>query len=515
VGLWGICMFVELDFGNKELATETQTMKIYFTDFFNVSKDGLDEYGAFNISLINDLPLFIDPFLLFGSKKHEYQELHESILKYLTFLKLKSENGVSSTSQIKSWYLFPEVKQNWFGYSKVGNGGSGLGIQFGKAMSSSMHIVFDDLGQERITQTSHLEKASLFEIGVGKDNISDFTTNLTKDFLLNYTEKFALANIDTSLLKKIYVDKVYFDYDLERWMPKEFTLPYLFGDYVLLTPRDILTKDDNWINSKDLRGDFSRICNGIPNEQLKHEIFNYFQKRLPKPPKNKHNTQKEITLATHETIRQFPEIIKYYIQKKEENKERAKNVSQQKVEEVEAIFISQITKFVELLLNDTAFYKINPNSSYEESLKRIMFLKDVIENNDGYRLFYIDQQPIKREEDLQIIYRLTWYASDFDVNREVNNGRGPVDYAVSKSSKDKTLIEFKLASNSKLKQNLNKQVEIYEAANNTKKSIKVILYFDAFEYKKILNILQELKLENKPNIILIDAGRKISASNVK
>ena len=92
-------------------------MKIYFTDFFNITPDVLDKYGAFNLSLINDLPVFIDPFLLFGSKNPEYQELHKNILAYLTFLKSKSEAGITDVSQIKSWYLFPEVKQNWFGYS--------------------------------------------------------------------------------------------------------------------------------------------------------------------------------------------------------------------------------------------------------------------------------------------------------------------------------------------------------------------------------------------------------------
>ncbi len=490
-------------------------MKIYFTDFFNVPSETLDNYGAFNLSLINDLPVFIDPFLLFGSKKPEYQELHKSILVYLTFLKSKSEAGITDISQIKSWYLFPEVKQNWFGYSKVGNGGSGLGEKFGKAMSSSMHIVFDDLGKEKITQSSHLEKAGLFEIGVGKDNISDFTTNLTKDFLLSYTETFAKAYIDQKYLNVVKVDKVYFDYEVERWMPKEFTLPFIFNDYVLLTPKDILTKDDNWINSNDLRGDFRRICNSIPNDQLRNEILNYFQKTLPKSQKNKQNTQKEITIAIQQTIRNFPEIIKWYIKQKEENKEGAKNVSKQKVEEVETLFILQITKFVESLIEQTDFYKINSNSSFEEALMRISYLKKVIETNDGYRLFYVDNKPIKREEDLQIIYRLTWFASDFDINRETNNGRGPVDYAISKGSKDKTLVEFKLASNSKLKQNLAKQVEIYEQANNTRKSIKVILYFDNSELRKVTKALKELKLDNDPNIILIDAGRKISASNVK
>ena len=475
--------------------------------------DTLENYGAFNVSLINDLPLFIDPFLLFGSKKPEYQELHENILKYLSFLKSKSEEGVTELSQIRSWYLFPEVRQNWFGYSKVGNGGSGLGEKFGRAMSSSMYIVFDDLGKERITQTSHLEKAGLFEIGVGKDNISDFTTNLTKEFLLNYTEAFAKKHIASAQLKVVKVDKAYFDYELERWMPKEFTLPYIFEDFVILTPRDILTKDDNWINGNDLRGDFKRICNSIPNDQLRNEILNYFQKKLPKPPKNKNNTQKEITLAVQETIKKFPEIIKWFIKQKEENKEGAKNISKQKVAEVETVFIHQLSKFVEILLEQTKFYEINSESSYSEALNRIHFLKQVIENNDGYRLFYIDGKPIKREDDLQIIYRLTWYASDFDVNREPNNGRGPVDYSISKGSEDKTLIEFKLASNSKIKQNLAKQVEIYEKANNTQKSIKVVLYFDDSELKKVNKILKELKTENNPNIVLIDAGRKISASN--
>ena len=490
-------------------------MKIYFSDFFEVDETVLEIHGAFNISLINDLPLFIDPFLLFGSKKEEYQNLHKSIIKYLLFLKAKAEIGFIANYQIQSWYIFPEVKQNWLGYSKIGNSGRGLNMKFGKAFSSSIHIVYDDLGKEVITQSSHLEKAGLFEIGVGKDNISDFTTNLIKNFLCEYTEDFATQYIDEKLLKTISVEKAYFDYNFERWMPKEYKLPYIFDDYVLLTPRDLLTKDDNWINSNDLRGNFTGILNSIPNQQLKHEVFNYYLKCLPKKEDNKKNTQGEISKAVHETINKFPEIIKFYVKLKEENKEAAKNLSEQNVQEVEALFIQKIKELVELMLQESEFYRIPANGSYEEALARINFLKSVIENNDGYRLFYIDGNPIKREEDLQIIYRLTWFASDFDVNREVNNGRGPVDYAISIGSKDKTLVEFKLASNTKLKQNLEKQVEVYEQANNTKKSIKVILYFDAVEFNKVINTLKDLGLEKSPNIILIDAGKKISASNVK
>lgn len=489
-------------------------MNIYFSDFFDIDPDIIENCGAFNISLINDLPLFIDPFLLFGSDKTEYQVLHNSILEYISFLKNKTESRSISKSEIKAWYKFSEVKQNWFGYSKVGNSGSGLGMKFGKAFSKNINLLFDDLGNEEITRSSHLEKATLFELGVGRDNISDFSTNLIKEYLLTYTQKFAEQYLKEEQTEELKIDKVYFDYQLERWMPKKFKLPFIFNDYVLLTPKDILTKDENWINSHDLKGDFRDVCNSIPNDQLRTEIVNYFQKRLPKPKQGKSNTSKEVSEALYATIKKHPELIDFYIARKEENGEMAKSIAESKVKLVETAFVENVREIVDILENQSEFYEINPESSYEDSLKRVEYLKHVIENNDGYKLFYVDGKPVQREADLQVIYRLTWYASDFDVNREPNNGRGPVDYAVSKGSKDKTLIEFKLAKNTKLKQNLANQVDAYEKANQTENSIKVILYFNNKEYVKVNKVLNELNLNGKKNIILIDAGRKPSASNI-
>lgn len=497
---------------------------VYFTDFFEIDEDILEKFGAFNISLINDLPLFIDPFLLFGSTKQEYQKVHAQILDYLAFLKAKSEKGGITEAERNSWYKFSEVKQNWLGYSIEGNSGSGLGDKFALSMSQNMHIIFDDLHAEKITATSHLEKAGLFQIGIGKDNISDFTCNLIKDYLLEYTQKFAQRYLKASQTKEIMVNKTFFSYEMQRWMPKKFLLPFYNTDYIILTPKDLLTKDDNWINSNDLKGNFVSICNSIPNSQLRSEIHNFFKSKLPVPiffgkgrkKKQKKPTQAEISQAVNATIQMFPQILNYYIKRKEENKEGAKSISQEKVKEVEAVFQQNVIDLIKRLVDETEFYDISPTNSLDEARKRVEFMKDVIENKDGYRLFYYKGNPIQREADLQVIYRLTWYSSPYDVNREVNNGRGPVDYTVSKGSKDKSLVEFKLASNTKLKMNLENQVKVYEKASDTKQSIKVIMYFDAVELKKVTDILKELKLENDKNIILIDAGNnKPSASNVK
>ena len=93
---------------------------IYFTDIFEVDPDDLEAYGAFNVSLINDLPLFIDPFLLFNSQRPEYQALHEDMIRYLQFLRDKATAGLVTSGLKEAWFRFKEVKQNWLGFSLEG-----------------------------------------------------------------------------------------------------------------------------------------------------------------------------------------------------------------------------------------------------------------------------------------------------------------------------------------------------------------------------------------------------------
>jgi len=485
-------------------------MKIYFSDFFDVDPVLLDAHGAFNVSLINDLPVFIDPFLLFNSEKPEYRALHDEIIGYIRFLRDVSNSGRVNVGLLNSWYRFPEVKQNWLGYSKVGNKGSGLGPAFAAALNENLNSLFNDFGNEQITKGSHLEKLCLIKDKVGKDNISDFTTNLVKGFLCRYTQEFAQAYIDHARLKRVPVRHIAFNSETRNWTTEHFTLPFIDGDYVLLTPKEILTKDDAWINKHDLIGDFEEIASSVPNEELRAQINDYFQRMLPDDA-----NRKETDAAVISTVRRFPALIDYYIRFKEEHGDEAKALSEERVQETERVFIDQVGQLSRQLATLTQFYS-QPGDSYQDAFDRVMFLKQVIEDNDGYRIFYIDGKPVKREADLQVMFKLTWYASDFSVDREVNNGRGPVDYKISRGSKDSTLVEFKLASNSKLKRNLENQVEVYKAANRTEKAIKVIMCFSESEISKVSRILNDLSLMGDPNVVVIDAdaGNKTSASNV-
>lgn len=211
----------------------------------------------------------IDPFLIFHSDKPEYQALQQGILKYLRFLRDKAANGQLDRHLVASWYEFKEVKQNWFGFTVLGNGGSGLGRDFAVALHDSLGSILNNFGSESITASSHLEKLGLVRPGVGRDRISDFTTNLIEEYLLHYTQAFARVHLQPNQCRKFSVRRVRFNYQTEAWETRSYFLPVLWGNFVLLTPIDMLTRDDTWISHNDMLGRFSEIPASLPNDQLR------------------------------------------------------------------------------------------------------------------------------------------------------------------------------------------------------------------------------------------------------
>ena len=489
-------------------ANEQRPARIYFSDFFNITPESLAAYGAFNVSCVVDLPLFIDPFLLFTSGRQEYQNLHGEIIRYLSFLRDKSVEGGINDGLLEAWYCFREVKQNRLGFCLTGSSGRGLGMDFARALNENLNNLFSDFGKERVTKGSHLEKLVLIRERVGRDNISDFTTNLIKGYLLEYTQGFARANIASEKLKRVHVPKVHFNYNIGVWEGAVFELPWLVDDYVLLTPEDLLTKDDTWINKEDLRREFPTIRDAIPNEALRAQIDHYFRGVLPKRA-----TVKEEREAVEKTLLKFHELIDHYIRFKEERGDEAIKRRAEKVREVDARFVRNLGVFVNLVTANSDFYT-TPSATLGETLRKIVFLKHVIENQDGYRIFYVNGKPVERERDLQILFKLVWEGSPSSVDAELNNGRGPVDFKISRGAKDQTLVEFKLASNPQLERNIENQVAIYEKANRATQSYKVILFFSAYDEAKVIRILRRLKVNENAGVILIDARRdnKPSAS---
>jgi hypothetical protein len=483
--------------------------QLLFNEYFEIDQNILDRYGALNICLEADLPLFVDPFLLFSSTNPEYRELHDKIVGHLIFLRTLA---VDNPAIGLTLFQFPEVRQNWLGLCKWGNNGKGLGPKFARNVIGAFNGFYRNFGTETVSDASHIEKLTLVGSGIGRDFISDFTTNLMLEFLLGYTEKFAKQHLSDQQ-RKIFTVRCSFDRDLMVWHPKSFELPYFYKrdrdeDFILLTPVDILTKDEAFICHSDFTSQFRTIANSLDNAALRDAINLYFSGRLPTNPQ-----KDDIERAIDATVQKYPEILDYYIKKKESEKDKASALSTKKVEKLREELLATLTDFCRHIFANSQFYETKP-TSYSEALKRAHFLKQVIEDNDGYRIFYKNGKPIASEDTVQRVFRLTWFASPHDVNSEVNNGRGPADYKVSFGSRDSTIVEFKLGSSTSLKKNLMNQAEIYKKASKSISDIKVILCYTKAEIAKVMRVLKGLKQENAENVIIIDATKKLSASRV-
>ena len=474
-------------------------MKLYFTEVFGVSDEALDTYGAFNVSLVTDLPLFIDPFLLFNSDKPEYRQLHDQIITYLRFLKDRSVEGNVSEGLLRAWYCFSEVSQNQLGFCVAGHSGHGLGAKFARALDANMHSIFTSFGQERITKGSHLEKLCLIADGVGRDTISDFATNLIMGFLCEYTQAFGQKYISQTQRKVVAIPKAEFNYQTRSWVTRRYDLPFFDGDFVLLTPRDILTRDDTWINKQDMLRNFEDIPQAIEDAALRGQINEYFYSMLPREPE-----KKDYDLAASKAYLRFPALIDFFIKRKEDTGAEAVVKSTTDVSDTDSVYVRQFGSLVDLLLEQTGFYRIR-GTTEDEARERIRFFKDVIENKGGHRIFYSKGKPIRKETDAHILFRMTWFATPSDISREVDDGRGPVDFKASRGARDKTLVEFKLASNPQLKKNLEKQLEVYQRASDAPVGFKVIIYFSSAELTKVERILGELGLAGNDHVYLVDA----------
>ena len=495
-------------------------VKIYFSDYFEVKHSKIESYGALDISLLSDNPAFVDPFLIFYSKNKDYQKLHQFIVNYLIFLKKQSDEKNFS----HLFYAFPEVNEVWLGFSKSGNKGLGLGPHFAKELNENLVCIFKG-SKNKITKSTHIEKLCIIGERVGADKVSDFTLNLIKHYLVKYTEKFATENLDSKYVLKFRVSKLYFDFEKNNWIDGEAILPispHNKSDFVLLTPKDILVKEEGWISVNDFLNNDGLIISNIPNDVLRYKINQYFLSLIPdkrnkrgKPKKDfsKKNTRN----ALKETAKKYPELIDYFIKDKEENGRGAIEASLIDNDFLKQVFYLGVKAITEKLKTE-GFYLIDKKqNSFLETVDKIRKFKYVMEKRDGYDVFW-NKNKLRRfkEPDVDKMIDLVFASSNFSVDKQVNNGRGPSDIKVSKGAMDCTIIETKLAKNPHLEKNLANQLNTYKEANNTANGVYVILYFDNPELKKTERILKKLKMDHFIDewIFIIDCRKKISASKV-
>ncbi len=141
---------------------------------------------------------------------------------------------------------------------------------------------------------------------------------------------------------------------------------------MILTPKDLLTKDDTWISHSDLVARFDEILPSIENEQLRAEINNYFHSATAEDAKP---SDEDRCRTVESTVLRYPEIIDYYISLKEHLGEEAVATSEQKVSESDALYVRQFGGLAMLPHSGNPFYRV-PGTTKEEVREKITFFKD-------------------------------------------------------------------------------------------------------------------------------------------
>jgi hypothetical protein len=184
--------------------------------------------------LREDIPLNLDPFLLFNSSNREYVQLHEAILDFFEQVRVAALAG-REMDAIRLLEGIGEPVELGLGYSTDRARGRALGPK----LRADIVTLFASVPQLLNSGLTHIEALGLLVENLAEDRISDITGSLIKSYLARFTE-------DQARTHRLPVCSVRLDgfYDSGRgmWTPKAVALPFnpVTNAPLMFAPRDLL-----------------------------------------------------------------------------------------------------------------------------------------------------------------------------------------------------------------------------------------------------------------------------------
>lgn len=203
--------------------------------------------------LDEDIPLYMDPFLLWKSPSQQDNALHGSITNSFNYLgKLFTKNEDEAISTLKEISECDEVG--------LGNSKSKRGKRIGDKMARSILSTFEDIPQIQDNGFTHFELLQLLIEDFSKDRVSDISCNLLKSFLIDYTiqqcTKFSIPTENTEIQ--------FFDNRKLKFLDEQVNLPVNPNtkEPILLLPKRWL-RFIPWINFEDFYNNYIKISDKI------------------------------------------------------------------------------------------------------------------------------------------------------------------------------------------------------------------------------------------------------------
>ena len=190
-----------------------------------------------------DIPLYVDPFLLWKSPSQMDNGIHSTIIDAINqigYLALKG-NNVDAVNQL---ILASECDAVGLGSSKTRKG-----KRIGESVANEIITLFETIPQHKTSGFSHIEEIQLLVEKVAKDRISDMTCSFMSSFLIDYTQQNCMeAGIPMEKVDKVVV----YDTKWHRFKEEAVQLPVNPNTHepIWLVPKRWL-RFSNWISQDD------------------------------------------------------------------------------------------------------------------------------------------------------------------------------------------------------------------------------------------------------------------------
>ncbi|MFC3746570.1 hypothetical protein [Paenibacillus sp. GCM10012306] len=240
-------------------------------DFHNLAFT--QEEVDFAIPFLNeDIPLYLDPFLLWKSPSMQDNSLHTAISNSFNHLGHLIKKGDEKDA------IAILMRSSECAEVGLGSSSNRIGVRIGEKTATSILNLFSTVPQISENGFTHFEEIQLYIDQISKDRVSDIACNFLKSFLIDFT-------IQQSERHQIPIEKVriydLYDYKTNQFVEETTYLPINpeTKKPILFVPKRWL-RYIPWINYEDyFNGYFVKeILQGKDNKPSRVEILEYNRK---------------------------------------------------------------------------------------------------------------------------------------------------------------------------------------------------------------------------------------------
>lgn len=156
-------------------------IKPRLVDYFNIPVT--QEEVPFAIPFLDeDIPLYLDPFLLWKSPSQQDNALHMSLLNSFNYFGfLVKKDRIDEAVQIL-------ISLSECSEAGLGSGHTKKGLKISAKTANEILSLFKTIPQVQAYGFTHFEEIQLFVNNISKDRVSDIACNFLKSFLVDFTQ---------------------------------------------------------------------------------------------------------------------------------------------------------------------------------------------------------------------------------------------------------------------------------------------------------------------------------------